>query len=213
MSESELAKQIASMPARSGGLGLRLASRTAIAAFWASWADALPMLEARCPTLMASLAVELEQVTSAVPVVSELNAASDSPRAEGLHCLPKWAELREGLRPEAAGITADLGEWQHGWQFHASSIRESSFRRGVVLPSCSASEQACLRSQAGPGSGAALLGCPTREEFRLSPTTFRSILLSRMQLPLLVTERLCEGCGEHLDARGHHRTACRRSGR
>eukprot|EP00973_Karenia_brevis_P072450 10064303-Karenia_brevis.AAC.1 len=43
---------------RLGGLGLRSASRTAPAAYWASWADALPMLAARMPGL-ASKAVEL----------------------------------------------------------------------------------------------------------------------------------------------------------
>ena len=45
------AHQLATLPMRLGGLGLRSASRMALAAFWASWADALPMLSARLPEL------------------------------------------------------------------------------------------------------------------------------------------------------------------
>ena len=43
----------ARLPLRLGGLGLRSATRTAFAAYWASWADALPMLKARLPQLVA----------------------------------------------------------------------------------------------------------------------------------------------------------------
>ena len=43
------AKEIATMPMRLGGLGLRSAARMAPAAFWASWADALPTISNRLP--------------------------------------------------------------------------------------------------------------------------------------------------------------------
>ena len=48
--QQAVAQDIASLPMRMGGLGIRSASRLALAAFWASWADALPMLEKRLPT-------------------------------------------------------------------------------------------------------------------------------------------------------------------
>ena len=208
-----LQKHIATMPARSGGLGLRSAERTAAPAFWASWADALPMLHARCPRLTQSLIAELGKHRSPSQLVQELVAASGKLSAEGFHLLPSWEDLRDGARPELLELSPEPGEWAHGWQFHASSISEDFFRRRVVLPSCSPAQQATVRSQAGPGSATAILGCPTRPEFLLGPTVFRSLLLSRLQLPLQLTESHCEGCGSALDPTGHHRNACCKSGR
>ena len=49
--QQEMAHGIATLPMRLGGLGLRSATRMAPAAFWASWADALPMLSQRLPAL------------------------------------------------------------------------------------------------------------------------------------------------------------------
>ena len=43
-----------------GGLVLRSAIRTRIAAFWASWSDCLPMIQARHPTVAAQLLRQLE---------------------------------------------------------------------------------------------------------------------------------------------------------
>ena len=42
--QQEMAHTLASLPMRLGGLGLRSAARMALAAYWASWADALPMI-------------------------------------------------------------------------------------------------------------------------------------------------------------------------
>ena len=43
------ARQIAALPGALGGLGLQSAETTAPAAYWASWADALPAIRARLP--------------------------------------------------------------------------------------------------------------------------------------------------------------------
>ena len=45
--EIAAARRLALLPARSGGLGLQCAARTAPAAYWAAWADSLPVLRAR----------------------------------------------------------------------------------------------------------------------------------------------------------------------
>ena len=45
------AESMASLPMRMGGLGLRSAGRCAAAAYWASWADALPMISQRNPNV------------------------------------------------------------------------------------------------------------------------------------------------------------------
>ena len=49
--EQDRAQQLATLSVRMGGLGLRSAARCARAAYWASWADALPMREKRNPAI------------------------------------------------------------------------------------------------------------------------------------------------------------------
>lgn len=70
-----------------------------------------------------------------------------------------------------------------------------------------------LRSHSGIGAGLVFTSVPTASEFTIPPEAFRCLLLERLRLPLQFTERLCEGCGRDLDARGCHRAACPRSGR
>ena len=53
------AKEIATMPMRLGGLGLRSAARMAPAAFWVSWADALLLISKRLPEVANRVTVEL----------------------------------------------------------------------------------------------------------------------------------------------------------
>ena len=52
------AEQLASLPMRMGGLGLRSACRVAPAAYWASWADALPMFLDRLPAVAQSVSFQ-----------------------------------------------------------------------------------------------------------------------------------------------------------
>lgn len=49
--DEALARKRLGLPLRHGGLGLRSASRGAPAAYWASWADVLPMMARRNPAL------------------------------------------------------------------------------------------------------------------------------------------------------------------
>ena len=48
-----------------GGLGLRSTERTSPGAYWAAWADALPMIAARTPSLAARFTHELTRSTFA----------------------------------------------------------------------------------------------------------------------------------------------------
>ena len=61
--QKESAHELATLPMRLGGLGLRSARRMAPAAFWASWADALPMLSARLPELTNRVVEDLSNHT------------------------------------------------------------------------------------------------------------------------------------------------------
>ena len=55
-----LAMRRARLALQQGGLGLRSAELLAPAAYWASWADALPILNSRLPPLTERMVRELE---------------------------------------------------------------------------------------------------------------------------------------------------------
>ena len=112
----ERANIIAQLPQRLGGLGLRSATRTANAAFWASWADTLPMIHARHPLVADQMATELRNgPDSRANGPNEIYVLISSLRAEGYHNLPSWEDIIEGRRPSApANITArDRCDWMH----------------------------------------------------------------------------------------------------
>ena len=74
--QKAIAHEIMSLPMRLGGLGLRSAERMRPAAFWASWADALPMLSNRLPTLTDQVENELETGVGGTPCMLELSATT-----------------------------------------------------------------------------------------------------------------------------------------
>ena len=124
---------------------------------------------------------------------------------------PTWSELRAGTRPTSVSAS-EPGEWQHGWQYHASSPFEFHFREAVVFAQSSAADQAHLRSHSGGGASEVLCVNPTKPEFTMAPSIFRTVVLERLRLPLSVTEATC-ACGRHLDSLGRHRAACPHSGK
>ena len=204
------AHHLASLPMRLGGLGLRSARRMSQAAYWASWADALNMIEQRLPRMAENIVTSLED-RHLEGCLGELQDAARSLDHQGFVTRPSWAELSRGKRPPLAD-SSELGEWQHGWQFHASSSSEHFFRETLVFAQSCAANQAHLRSHSGPGSSAVLFGCPTGPEFQVEPEAFRTLVFERLRLPLPVTDATCE-CGVCLDLLGRHRAACPRSGR
>ena len=124
---------------------------------------------------------------------------------------PEWAQLRAGARPPLIP-SAEPGEWQHGWQYHASSPLEHHFRETMILAQSCAADQAHLRSHAGPCASDVVCGAPTQKEFEVEPHLFRTLVLERLRLPLDVTDAVWE-CGCRLDTEGKHQAACARSGR
>ena len=195
---------------RLGGLGLRSAERMSQAAFWASWADALHMLDQRLPRVTEQIVTALTEGVPGEGCLAELAAAASSLDRDGFVSRPSWVELRSGVRPMS--YTAEPGEWPHGWQYYASSSSEHHFRRSIVLASSSAADRAHLRSHSGIGAASVFNGAPTAIEYEVRPEHFRALVLERLRLPLPITEAKCE-CGAPLDQRGCHRAACPRSGR
>ena len=179
--------------------------RTAPGAFWASWADALPMLQQRLPPLIAQVVHHLSH-PDAPECLGELQESVDR---DGFIARPCWEMLRRGVRPRPP-LIVEPGEWHHSWQYCSSSSSEHHFRRRL-----------CLSSRVLPTRPICdhtLEHVPTKcctgrllAEFRVKPL-FRTLVLEWLRLPLLITKARCE-CGGFLDFRGQHRAARPRSGR
>ena len=207
-------EQVSSLPHCLGGAGLRSAVRTSPAAYWASWADAVPMLRARTPTLAEFVAQRLvRDGNEQSECLSEVNACRRLLASEGF-AGPDWAAIWSGTRPEQV-VEPEPGEWRHGWQYFAASQRERFFRDSALFPSLSEPRQALLRSQSGCCSGRHLSLLPVSPETTYTPERFRAILQRRLRVPLAITARTCNGasCQRELDPYGDHRAACAVAGR
>ena len=162
---------------------MRSALRTAPAAYWASWADALPMIDARTPPV-AELAYRTLAAGAATAgsCMNELIQATELLDRRGYSARPAWADIRQGLRPPKP-LKREAGEWPHGWQFFASFSLEHNFLTTSILPCQSKDAQAHLEEHSGPGAGTALSASPSAAEFvraqlhsldRLRPTVVLS---------------------------------------
>ena len=81
------------------------------------------------------------------------------------------------------------------------------------MTSCSRSDRALLRSQAGLGAGRAFATAPTAPETTMAPERFQALIRRRLRWPLPLTSLHCEGCGRQLDDKGDHFGACMATGR
>ena len=189
-------RDVATLALVLGGLGLRSAARTSQSAFWASWADAIPMVGARHPEVASQLVRHLEGNPDPPTLAAAEHAARAFSGILGFE-LPSWRSLLLGAGPTArAPDTFEPGTQRQGWQHEASSRTEESFRN-VLFTRLPDSTKASVRSQGGPGAGLAFTTCPTCLVTRLEPQLFRVLLLRRLRLPLPLTVRSC-WCGPPL---------------
>ena len=207
------AQHVATLPAALGGLGLRSAIRTAPAAYWAAWADALPALYKRSPAFAEACTRLLATDGGCAPSLRSAVEARELLQAEGWHECPSWEAVGAGARPPRL-TDQGLGDWPHGWQCCASRIRTSYFRERTLLPSLSPSACALLRSQSGPQAGAWLTAIPSEPACALPPQAMLLALRRRLRLPLPLCASRCgpPGCGGEVDAFGDHALACTRTG-
>jgi len=193
----------ARLPLRLGGCGLRDSTRTSRAAYWASWADCMPDLGRRFPELRASLVTELAALQSLDTV--QHHAGTDCLVAaelagkwcqeQGWSSRPLWVDIAVGLRPPDNNVVressnANLGEWQHGWQFHASASAELAAwqllledlappgaRRNAATPG-----KARLHSCMGPFASVWLTACPTTESLTITNMHLQCAMRRRLGL-------------------------------
>ena len=91
------------------------------------------------------------------------------------------------------------GEWTHGWQYWASSISDTFFRRALLSNRIAAWRTGGCTLDA---TVVQLAFAPTTPELTIAPHLFRVLVLERLHLPLPITEEVCEGCGAPVDIHG-----------
>ena len=146
--------EAASMPMVLGGVGLRSAVRVSVPAYWASWMDALLVIRQRHPEIVERLVTEFE----IGPHTPFLRAAVDAQRrltgTRGFEP-PSWQAAALGARPlPREPDELEPGCVRQGWQHEASPRVEQQFRQ-ELFSRVPAQVQALIRSQGGPGGGAA----------------------------------------------------------
>ena len=88
---------VVSLPFSRGGLGLQSAVLTADAAYWASWADSLHMIQRRHPAVAGQILQEMSQPHVAGSHIAAAPAAREELVRIGFEA-PSWTRLAGGLR-------------------------------------------------------------------------------------------------------------------
>ena len=115
-----------------------LAPRTAPAACWAAWADALPVPLQRLPAFAECCVDSLAGGGGCAPCLQNAAGARALLQAEGWQTCPEWWEVADGIRAPRLQDTG-RGNWPHGWQSHATRTRNLHLRERVLLPTLSPS--------------------------------------------------------------------------
>ena len=201
------AREIATLPFRQGGLGLRSATRMAEAAYWASWVDSLSQIKARHPRISAVLLSELAKGSASISAsVRSAAAAADKLRSCGMSEQPSWSQAAQGARPPEP-LDLEPGDFAHGWQFYAANTLDFHFVSTALEHRLSPARSAVRLSSMGPCSGRHFTALPTMKESTFTSERFRALLYVRLSQDLPLTSALCS-CGRRLDAKGAHRSAC-----
>ena len=155
---------IAHLPLTQGGLGLMSATILAAPAYWSSWADTLPVLQARLPELTHQILEQLNTHSQASPV---LQAAADAARtlaATGWEP-PTWAAIASGQTQAPAPPPAPAeGPFTRGWQHKASTTAHARLKAEV--------SQALVTSQFGPFASRAFTTIPYTNDLAYPSPTF-----------------------------------------
>ena len=159
-----------------------------------SWADCLSHLCARVSHVCTQL---LEELPSRAQCVREAQDAATALAREGIE-VPEWSRFTAADCRAPQPVDPEVGEWTHGWQFHASIARNTLFATSVHLPPLSTDHQALRASQRGPCASRHFSSLPTSQETTFTAEEFRTLLLVRLHLPLHMDASLCK-CGEPLD--------------
>ena len=135
------------LPLNLGSLGLKSAIRGRPAAFFASWADGLEMIQKRHPSVAHLTLNDLTQDRPSYHV----SALVKGRLADVGFRPPSWTALAEGERPGGGDVeNGGPGMLRHGWQREAAEKMEDFFLATSVWPRLPDEDRAMLRSQGGP---------------------------------------------------------------
>ena len=190
-------------------LGLMSATILAAPAYWSSWADTLPVLQAHLPELTHQILEQLNH-SQAPPA---LQAAADAARtvaATGWEP-PTWAAIASSQTQAPAPPPAPgEGPFARGWQ-HKASTTAHAWLKAELFNAIPPASQALITSQSGPFASRAFTTIPYTNDFAYPSHLFRILLLRRLRLPLPLFARTCR-CRRTFDSLGDHRAACAQSG-
>ena len=198
----------AHLPLSQGGLGLTPASLTATPAFWASWADALPVLHRQAASVTQSILQQLAHPEQAPAHIQAATNAAAMLQQEGWEP-PAWHTLTN-TQPPPTPSDGTEGPTQPGLQKQAAA-RVYTNARSHLVRLLDPSAQAMLDSQSGPYASRAFTTIPYTEETTYPSHLFRLLMLRRLRLPLPLSQRSCR-CRRTVDQLGDHQAACARSG-
>ena len=172
--EQNFAREIATLPMRMGGLGLRSATKCAAAACWASWAGRLdhdqPKKPRGSPTWWCGpWRVNCRAHKEVVWLRSSMPAPVSTAKASGGDHLGKNSAMARGH------LRTPQESQESGWQYWASSVSDSYFKKTTMLSVRPAASRAHLRS--GLNAAAALAFAPTAPEYVIPTHLFRVLLL------------------------------------
>ena len=149
-----------SLPFFMGGLGLTVAFRSREGAHWASWADCLPMVRERHPTVADTTVQGLARDTA--PCFSAVRTCVTSLIEAGFE-LPSWRMLRASTEPVRVDAP-EPSEPKIGWQQKATRCLHQKFHDVECWPCLSNPERGLMRSQCGPLASATFSAVPIDED-------------------------------------------------
>ena len=175
--------------------GLRSAFRTRVPAFWMSWSDCLPVIQARNPDVAAALVNELEGFPSTPTLGEAASSARELVGVQGFEPL-SWRSLAAGERPpDREPEELEPGTVKQGWQHEASSRVERRHRDEELFPRMG---DACSHQVASaPGCRIGVVHEPTLFPHMLqSPAFPRHLVAQNATSSIWPSPRsLCKGWG------------------
>ena len=145
-------------PLAHGGLGLRSAERSRVAAHWASWADTMPMIQERHPAVAELIIGSLQGGPNSPCLVAVQNAALELDGEEGFE-VPEWTALAGESGLAARAVRERVG----------STKQPDGSNAEHILPHLTPTRRAMLRSQSGPVAGIPFSVAPSSFLTRLEP--------------------------------------------
>ena len=159
--------------------------RTSESAYWASWADCLPMMQERHPEVAREFETRLEAGVETTCLGAVATASRNLAGTHGFEP-PSWTVLALGARPPPREPDDhEPGAQRLGWQHEASSRVELQFREFQLMPALSEGDRALTRSQSGSGAGVAFSTRPCTPLTRLVPQLFSRGLVAAPSSSLL----------------------------